>query len=204
MKMIGSLIGWCGSALTAICLATFLSQGVLLLMLWQRGYLTSEKVARVQAVISGVDYHQIRADMKEAAAKAGSDPKTLAINQVLSKQAEALRRKSSAVALVESRLRDTGRRFSVQEEAFSTQVNSLEAEVQRNTRAQLVRAMKNMANDQVKDNMMQIVKDGGLEDVLAVVRQMTNAEQTKVFSEFQSDEEKATLNEILKLMRTKP
>lgn len=204
MKKIGSLIGWCGSAVTPICLATFLSQGVLLLMLWQRGYLTSEKVARVQAVMLGVDYHQIRADVKQAAAKVDSDPKTLANNQVLSKQADALRRKSSDVALVESRLRDTGRRFSVQEEAFSNQVNTLEAEVQRATQTQLVRAMKNMANDQVKDNMMQIVKDGGLEDVLAVVRQMSNAEQTKVFSEFQSDEEKATLNEVLKLMRTTP
>ncbi|MBL8853356.1 MAG: hypothetical protein JNK57_05215, partial [Planctomycetaceae bacterium] len=62
----------------------------------------------------------------------------------------------------------------------------------------------NMASDQVKANMLQIVKDGGLEDVLAVVRQMTAAEQTKVFAEFQSDEEKATLNEILKLMRKTP
>ncbi|MBL8891405.1 MAG: hypothetical protein JNL67_15605 [Planctomycetaceae bacterium] len=204
MKLIGSLIGWCSSALTAICLATFLSQGVLLLVLWQRGYLTTEKVARLQAVISGVDYHQIRADLKQAAADSEANPKTLANNQILSKQADALRRKSSDVALIESRLRDTGRRFNVQEEAFSTKVNGLEAEVQRATRAQLVRAMKNMATDQVKDNMMQIVKDGGIEDALAVVRQMTNAEQTKVFSEFQSDEEKAALNEILKLMRTKP
>lgn len=204
MKLIGRLASWLGAGLTAFCIATFLSQGVLLLMLWQRGYLTTDKVARLQAVMADVDYQKIRADLQQASQQAAADPKTLANNSLTKSQAAALSRRASDIALTEFRLREDGRRFGVQEEAFNGRVNTLESDVERTTKGQLVRAMKNMASDQVKANMLQIVKDGGLEDVLAVVRQMTAAEQTKVFAEFQSDEEKATLNEILKLMRKTP
>ena len=48
---------------------------------------------------------------------------------------------------------------------------------------------------------MGIVKDGGLDDVVAVLRQMTKTEQSKVLSEFQSDEEKLLLGEILRSIR---
>ncbi len=204
MKLIGRLASWLGAGLTAFCIATFLSQGVLLLMLWQRGYLTTDKVARLQAVMADVDYQKIRADLQQASQQAAADPKTLATNSLTKSQSAALNRRASDIALTEFRLREDGRRFGVQEEAFNGRVNTLESDVERTTKGQLVRAMKNMASDQVKANMLQIVKDGGLEDVLAVVRQMTAAEQTKVFAEFQSDEEKATLNEILKLMRKSP
>jgi|JI8StandDraft_2_1071088.scaffolds.fasta_scaffold136066_1 hypothetical protein len=204
MKLIGRLASWLGAGLTAFCIATFLSQGVLLLMLWQRGYLTTDKVARLQAVMADVDYQKIRADLQQASQQAAADPKILANNSLTKSQSAALSRRASDIALTEFRLREDGRRFGVQEEAFNGRVNTLESDVERTTKGQLVRAMKNMASDQVKANMLQIVKDGGLEDVLAVVRQMTAAEQTKVFAEFQSDEEKATLNEILKLMRKTP
>ena len=204
MNMIGRLAGWLGAGMTAVCLATFLSQGVLLLMLWNRGYLTAEKLGRLQAVLADVDYHKIRSDMKQAAQQTADDPQQLAANSLIKSQNTSLGRRASDIALTESRLRETGRRFGVQEEAFNGKVNTMEADVRRTTRGQLVRAIKNMATDQAKANMIQIVKDDGIEDVLAVVRQMTAAEQTKIFAEFQTDEEKATLNDILKLMRTTP
>jgi hypothetical protein len=203
MKLIGRLMLWGGQGLAALCLATFLSQGVLLMMLWSRGYLTTEKVAKIQAIVAGVDYHQIRADLQQAAQTAAEDPKQLAMNELLAKQAEALGRRSSDIALNESRLRDSSRRFALQEEAFNGKVDSLETTIQQTTQGQLVRTMKNMSTDQVKANMVQIIKDGGIEDILAVVRQMTSSEQTKVFSEFQTDEEKVILNDILNLMRKK-
>ncbi|MDP1564477.1 MAG: hypothetical protein Q8M16_24110 [Pirellulaceae bacterium] len=201
MKLIGRLAGWLGAGLTAFCIATFLSQGVLLFMLWNRGYLTTEKLARLQAVMADVDYHKIRADVRQASQQAAEDPKALARNSVLKSQEASINQRAGDIALTEFRLREAGRRFGIQEEAFNGKVNTLETESLRMTKAQLVQAMKNMATDQVKANMMQIIKDGGIEDVLAVIRQMSTAEQTKIFSEFQTDDEKTALNEILKLMR---
>lgn len=201
MKLIGRLFSWFGAAVTAFCLATFLSQGVLLVMLWHRGYLTTEKISRLQAVIANVDYHQIRTDLKQADLQSKLDPNQVGANALTKSQKVSLRRLASDIALIESRLRESGRRFGVQEEAFNGKVNTVETDVQRLTRGQLIRAIKNMATEQAKDNLVQIFNDGGIDDVLAIVRQMTPAEQTKVFAEFQTDEDKTTLNEILKLMR---
>lgn len=204
MKLIVRLAGWLGAGLTAFCIATFLSQGVLLVMLWNRGYLTPEKIARLQALMADVDCHQIRADVRQASQQAAEDPETLAKNSVLKSQEAAINQRAGDIALTESRLREAGRRFGIQEEAFNGKVNTLETEALRLTKTQLVQTIKNMASDQAKANLMQIMEDGGIEDVLEVVRQMSTAEQTKVFSEFQTDEEKAAVNEILKLMRKTP
>ncbi|MBL8853355.1 MAG: hypothetical protein JNK57_05210, partial [Planctomycetaceae bacterium] len=140
MKLIGRLASWLGAGLTAFCIATFLSQGVLLLMLWQRGYLTTDKVARLQAVMADVDYQKIRADLQQASQQAAADPKTLATNSLTKSQSAALSRRASDIALTEFRLREDGRRFGVQEEAFNGRVNTLESDVQRTTKGQLVRA----------------------------------------------------------------
>jgi hypothetical protein len=201
MKLIAMLGRWFAGGLTLFCVATFLTQAVFLAALWARGFLTPDKVARIQAVMADVDYHEIRAQMQQQATQQELDPKRLATNDLVKFSETSLTRSTGDNALTESRLRESGRRLEIQEEAFHNKIAGMEAEVLKQTRNQLVRTMKNMAADQLKVNLANMAADGGMADVLAVIRQLNATEQTKVFSEFQSDEDKAILHDILQQMR---
>jgi flagellar motility protein MotE (MotC chaperone) len=201
MKRLGPLLLLLGRGLSLLCIATFLSQVVLLATLWSRGMLTTQKLARVQTVLSGVEYDKIRADLLTAAEQQANDPKTRAVNARLAAQDSALQRRASDVALVESRLRESSRRFELQEETFNSKITTLENEVLRTTREQLIKTIRNMAPDQIKVTFVNMLRDQAGGDVLAVLRQSSPAEQSKIFAEFQTDEEQVLLNDILSLMR---
>jgi hypothetical protein len=201
MKMLGTLGRLMASGMAVFCVATFLTQLVFIAALWARGFLTQDKVARIQAVFADVDYQQIRSEMRAAARQQEMDPKKLATNVLVQLQETSLVRAVGDNALTESRLRESGRRLEIQEEAFHNKIAGMEAEVLKQTRNQLVRTMKNMAAEQLKANLAKMAFDGGMTDVLAIVRQLNAAEQTKVFSEFQSDEDRVILHDILQQMR---
>lgn len=204
MKRLGSLLLLMGRGLSLLCIATFLSQIVLLATLWSRGMLTTQKLARVQTVLSGVEYGKIRSELLTAAQEQANDPKNRAVNARLAAQDSALQRRASDVALVESRLRESSRRFELQEETFNSKIATLERDVLRTTREQLIKTVRNMAPDQIKTTFINMLRDQAGEDVLAVLRQCRPAEQSKIFAEFQTDEEKVILNDILSLMRLNP
>lgn len=201
MKLLGTAFHFLGAALSLFCVATFLTQLLLLGTLLARGILNQDKWEKLQAVASGVDYSQIRADLLDAEYQAENDPVSLASNDLVKIQDRALSLSASNIALTESRLRELGRRFAIQEDTFGGQVATLETNVLQTTRKQLVQLVKNMAADQVKDHMVRMVKDQALDDVLGVIRELNTGEQTKIFASFQTDEEKGVLNEILKKMR---
>lgn len=204
MKRLGSLLLLAGRGLSLLCIATFISQLVLLATMWSRGMLTPQKMARVQTVMAGVEYEKLRTEILTAAELQANDPQSRAVNSRLAAQQSALLRRASDVALVESRLRESSRRFELQEETFNSKIASLESDVLRTTREQLIKTIRNMAPDQIKATFINMLRDGAGEDMLAVLRQSSPAEQTKIFAEFQTDEEKIILNDILSLMRQTP
>jgi flagellar motility protein MotE (MotC chaperone) len=133
-----------------------------------------------------------------------NDPQSRAVNSRLAAQQSALLRRASDVALVESRLRESSRRFELQEETFNGKIANLERDVLRTTREQLIKTIRNMAPDQIKATFINMIRDGAGEEMLAVLRKSNPAEQTKIFAEFQTEEEQIILNDILRLMRQTP
>lgn len=204
MKRIGSLLLLVGRGLSLLCIATFLSQFVLLATMWSRGMLTPQKIARVQTVMAGVEYEKIRSEILTAAEQQANDPQSRAVNSRLTAQQSSLQRRASDVALVESRLRESSRRFELQEETFNGKITTLERDVLRTTREQLIKTIRNMAPDQIKATFINMLRDGAGEEMLAVLRQSNPAEQSKIFAEFQTEEEQVILNDILRLMRQTP
>jgi len=204
MKRLSSLLLLLGRGLSLLCIATFLSQVVLATTMWSRGMLTPPKLARVQTVLAGVEYDKIRSEIVTAAQLQANDPQRLAVNSRLAAQQAALLRRASDVALNESRLRESSRRFELQEETFSGKIATLERDVLRTTREQLIKTVRNMAPDQIKATLVNMIRDGVGDEMLAILRRSTPAEQTKIFAEFQTDEEQVILNDILRLMRQTP
>lgn len=200
-RMLALLIQWTGKSFAFLAATLVLTQLVGLVALWSKGFLTVEKLERVKAIYSGVDYQEIRLDLIEQNFQQQQDPERLASTKVLKTRKESIDRLASDVALVEVRLREAGRRFELVEESFHNEVMELEKEILQATRQQLMNTLKNMGSDQVKDNLVGIVQDGGLDDVVAVLRTMTKTEQAKIFEQFQTDEEKQLLSEILRSIR---
>lgn len=204
MKRFGSLLLLLGRGLSLLCIATCLSQLVLVATMWSRGLLTPKKVARVQAVMSGVEYAKIRSEILTATQQQANDPQSQVVNSRLVAQQSALLRRASDVALVESRLREASRRFELQEETFNGKIATLEQDVLRTTRGQLIKTIRNMASDQIKATFINMIRDGAGQEMLAVLRESNPAEQSKIFAEFQTEEEQVILNDILRLMRQTP
>lgn len=190
-----------GSGFAFLCTTLVLSQLVIVSVLWGRGFLSSEKIHRLQAVYTDVDYQKIRSELVQQQEQAENDPVKLASTEVMLTRTTAINRLADDVALAEVRLRESGRRFELVEEAFANEVRRLEEEIISSTRLQLMNTLKNMDSAQTKDSLVGIVKDGGLDDVIAVLREMNKSERSKVFAEFQSEEESQMLAEILKSIR---
>lgn len=200
-KMIGKLLGFSLKSYAVLSTTLVLSQLVLLVTLWGKGFLDGQKIERLKAVYTDVDYQAIRIGLIEKDIQKKQDPDRLAETETIKTRQDSIDRMANRVALSEVQLREEGRRFELLEEAFTNEVVSLEKQIMASTRGQLMNTLKNMDSQQVKDSLVGIVRNGGLEDVLQVLRQMSNTEQAKIFAEFQTDEEKQLLNEILRSIR---
>ncbi|GEM_PF-1689985 len=201
MKMIFKLCGLMYNAYAFLATTLVLTQIVILFAFLGRGFLTNEKIDRLQAVYTDVDYQQIRLDLIQAQLVAAQDQDKLASTEVILARRVSINRLADDVALSELRLREAGRRFELVEETFTSQVEKLEKDILDATRKQLQSLLKNMDSAQLKASLVGIVQDGGMDDVVAVLENMSNNEQSKVFSEFQSEEEKKMLAEILTTIR---
>lgn len=184
-----------------IAITTVLSQFVLLTAMFGKGFLTNKKIDSIRAIYAGVDYEGIRkkAILNELIQE--RDPYQVSKTELILTRKNAIDRRAGKVSLDEARLKIDGRRFTEVETNFSSYVDNLEKDIFEATQKQLQRVFSNMDVVQKKDTLVTMIKGGGLDTALTLVKGLNAGSQKKLFTELKTEEEKRMIGDILKQVR---
>jgi len=201
MGMIFKLIKLSWTLFKFIAITTVLSQLVLMSAMFGKGFLTQKKMDSIRAIYAGIDYEGIRKKALLEDLTKKRDPYEVSKTELIQFRKKAIDRQAGKVSLDESMLKIEGRRFTEVETNFSTHVDSLEKDIHSATQKQLQRVFSNMDVVQKKDTLVTMIKGGGIDTALTLVKGLSAASQKKLFTELKTPEEKSMVGDILKQVR---
>jgi hypothetical protein len=108
------------------------------------------------------------------------------------------------VAVVKSeyeKLIDEKDRYERIKAAFRAQLDELHEGVLANNRETARLILESIKPKQAKDQVLRMVKEGEMDDVVSILSLMPTTRRAKIIGEFKTEEEAATLAEILQLIR---
>jgi hypothetical protein len=203
--MVGRALSACGALVAYLCVATVLAEIILLSYLWSKGRLNEEMMLRVVAAANGIERPQ--ADRKP------SDEEDIQVSlddvaraRAMQSRDFELREQSlgSNVAVVKAeydKLIDEKNRYERIKAAFRSQLEEMQEGVLANNRETARLILESVKPKQAKEQILRMVKDGDINDVVSLLAQMPTTKRAKILGEFKTDDEEATLAEILKLIR---
>jgi hypothetical protein len=202
------------NALCALCLATLLSEGVLLGLAWQRGWLRPDRIQRAKEAFYGIQRREIRTRLTSNKSQSGAQPSDQDFTQ-------------RAMRVSDLPLRsDISRRDSIE---FGVERNSLQIDHSRYEQTRIgfdraldgdIQRLETAAIDAVQSLLEQLPPRGAkehlmlmltapgdndpkqsLDDVVKVMRRLAPDRRRKIFSEFQTPEESAQVEAMLRRIR---
>lgn len=204
--MVGRALNVCGALFAYLCVATVLAEATSLAYLWSKGKLNEETVLRVVAAANGIEHprpSQQTASREESKQVSLED---LARARALKSRDLELREQSLAdnVAVVKAeydKLIDEKNRYERIKAAFRTQLDELYEGALADNRETARLILESLKPKQAKDQILRMVQDGEINDVATLLSTMPTTKRAKILGEFKTEEEAATLAEILKLIR---
>jgi hypothetical protein len=203
--MVGRALSACGPLVAYLCVATVLAEVILLGYLWSKGRLNEEIMLRVVAAANGIERPQANRKPNEEEDVQVSLDDVARARAMRSRDFE-LREQSlgSNVAVVKAeydKLIDEKNRYERIKAAFRSQLEELQEGVLANNRETARLILESVKPKQAKEQILRMVKDGDINDVVSLLAQMPTTKRAKILGEFKTDDEEATLAEILKLIR---
>jgi hypothetical protein len=207
--MVGRILAGCGALLGYLCIATVLAEALALAYLSSQGKLDEAMFLRIVAAANGIDRP---AAGRKSPGEAGADDERqvsledLARARALRSRDLELREESLAnnVAVVKNeydKLVDEKDRYERIKAAFRAQLDEMKEGVLANNRETARLILESIQPKQAKDQILRMVKEGEMEDVVSMLSLMPSTKRAKIIKEFKTDEEAATLAEILQLIR---
>ncbi|HVX61791.1 MAG TPA: hypothetical protein VHC19_14345 [Pirellulales bacterium] len=202
----GRALNICGALIAYLCVATVLAEAISLAYLWSKGKLNEETVLRVVAAANGIERPQpsqtsaVPEDGKQVSLE------DLARARAMKSRDLELREQSLAdnVAVVKAeydKLIDEKDRYERIKAAFRSQLDELHEGALANNRETARLILESLKPKQSKEQILRMVQDGEINDVATLLSAMPTTKRAKILGEFKTDEEAATLAEILKLVR---
>jgi hypothetical protein len=206
--MVGRVLAGGGALLAYLCIATVLAEALGLAYLASKNKLNEAMFLRIVAAANGIDRPAARRSPGEGDP---DDVRQVSLDDLA--KARALRSRdlelreqslTNNVAVVKTeydKLVDEKDRYERIKAAFRAQLDELHEGVLANNRETARLILESIKPKQAKDQILRMVKDGEMSDVVAILSLMPTTKRAKIIGEFKTDEEEATLAEILKLIR---
>lgn len=193
-----------GLALACVCIGTLLTQAAGLALLWSNGSLNRVTIAKLLAVLYGIepkpvvaasDAEQSKADSEQPSWDQIEQARILKMRQIEMREqtlaAEALRLRT-----LQSTLEQDKGGFDRVRSAFETQLKTDRegaVAIGRNS----VRALwETMKPKQAKEQILQMYEGGDVDEVVRIMAAMSPNKQAKIAAEFKTPDEAKVLNEI--------
>lgn len=222
----GNLLKTAVTLLAAFCIATLVAQSIGLAMLWSQGALQSDRLQQAMSALYGVDLAAIAAEQQ--AAKITREEQDIAFQQVVMARAEknldldmreqSLRNGLADLRNLQSQLIEERKRYALLKTSFEEHLQTLQNIAKDNAILEVQRTLEAVKPKQAKEHILRMLPErfaaGELaaaefteaerKAVIAVVtmiKAMPIDKRKKILAEFRTEEEAATLAEILRLIR---
>lgn len=200
--------------LCAFCLATLIAEGALLGLAWQRGWLNADRVQRAKEAFYGVRRREIRTRLTSSKSTEGAaqDDQTLSDRAMrisdLPLRSSASRRDSIEIGVERNSLQIDQSRYEQTRIGFD---RALDADIERleNSAIDSVQGLlEQLPPRGAKEHLMLMLTAPGdsnpkqaLSDVVTVLRRIAPDRRRKIFAEFQTVEESAHVEAMLRRIR---
>lgn len=198
-----------GLVLACVCIATLLTQGAGIALLWSNGTLTRQRIAKVLAVLYGIEPRPVAATATGGAASTDREqPSWEQIEQARVLKLRQIEMREQSLAAERLRMRDAQTQLEQNRLAFDRVKSSFEAKLLEDREGALaagqesVRALlESMKPLQAKDQILRMYEGGDVDKVVRIVAGMAPNKQAKIFAEFKSGKEPQVVAEIIKAIR---
>ena len=204
MRLMGRLVRWGGFLFVYGCVGTVIAALVLLGDLWRQGGLTSDHAIRALAAWYGVDGGDGSVETRPAAitledvqAYSASTAKNLELRE------EAVRTQLLQLNYQIDVMERLRRRYQDVKSTFDSELQALRDEATGTGLRDIRTLLQNIKPDLAKDRIMAMTRDDpekGFRTVVLILRGMGLDEKSAIFEKFQTDEEQAAADRILRMM----
>jgi hypothetical protein len=199
MRIIGTTIIW-------FCVATVLAELAILAMGFWKGNLTQDHVTQTIALLNGIDISGQRLQKAIAQGKEVPVPsREEVVNARAAKIKElddrsmALQRERSQLDELRKTLETEKKLFDDRRLAFEGKLNDLSKGLQDTSLGEVQRTLEALPPDQSKDQLLRMWKNGQNKDVVSILKGMPIDKRKKVMGEFEGEEQRLVLNEMLSM-----
>ena len=199
MRMIGKLLVW-------FCVATVLAQFVILGMAFVKGNLKSDHIAQTIALLNGIDItgqrlHNVWAKAKEVPVPTREEvvEARAAMAKELDDRAMALQRERTLLDEMRKQLEMEKKLFDDRRVAFDTKLDELSKGLQNTSLGEVQRTLEALPPEQSKDQFLRMWTNNQKKEVVSILKGMPIDKRKKVMSEFEGEDERLILNEMLEM-----
>ncbi len=198
-----------GTALLCVGLGTLLAQTLGLGLLWSNGTLSRNTIAKIFAVIYGIEPRApVTVAKSESDAADREQPSWAEIERARVLRMRQIEMREQALAAESSRLTAMQSTVTQDRGAFDQVKAAFEAQLKEDKEGALaegrdrVRALwENMKAKQAKEQILQMYNGGDVDEVVRIYAGMAPNKQAKIAAEFKSPQESQVLAEITTAIR---
>lgn len=211
----GKLIDLSSALFVYFCVATVLTTGVIVVVLCQQGYLQSQKVVQILAVMHGLSPQtgsggdsEMLGSQQSKIQPIGKIKRENALQSLdLALREQAVEKGLRRIDAIREAIEDAGKRYEIKRTALLNRIGQMELESQHDALLHTRVALENMKPVQQKmmiEKMIDSAPKQGLEDAVAIIGAMPPELQRKLHVEFKTDrpEDNETLFKILREIRS--
>jgi hypothetical protein len=205
----GRLLGLLMTLISAVCVATLISQAVLIGAAVATGKLDRQKVSYILAVIQGIEPKPEKRDDKPEK----KDPKAeqIAYEQVLEARAmkdrnlelreQALRNSLDQVRVDQNQFTSDRDDFLKMRQAFGEQLAAIEKRATEGGWDEVRRMLMAAKPKQAKEFLAAMLSRNELKEVVSLISPMADAKRAKIIAEFKTPDEIKKIEDVLRLIR---
>jgi hypothetical protein len=197
-----------GALIVYLSIGTVLAQAVIVGFLWRRGCLDSEKLREFSEVMRGT---RSTAIARQAASRLVDASEQLSFEQIERQravQARHIELREQAIQSGLERIRYERRKLGEEKESYERLRAAFEKHLEETRSGALAAGRENIRliwenikPRQAKEQILQMIDNGELEDVVAILSGMPIGKRAKIVGEFKTEEENKKLDEILRMIR---
>lgn len=199
MNAMGRLIMW-------FCVATVLAQATILGLAVAKGNLRSDHITQIIALLNGIDItgqrlHNVWSKAKEVPVPTREEIITAraSLAKELDDRAMALQRERVLLDEKGKELAAEKKLFDDRRLAFKMELDELSKGLQNTSLGEVQRTLEALPPDQAKDQLLRMWKNGQNKDVVSILKGMPIDKRKKVMSEFEVEDERLLLSEMLEM-----